>query len=70
MTPDKTRQSVTAICFLSGVLVSLNAVRDSRIFWPPEALWAALQSAQRFELTAGLVLIVVALLSSVLFRQD
>jgi len=70
MTPDKTRRVLTAVGFLSGVLVSLNALRDAKTFWPPDALWATLQSAQRFELTAGLALIVGTVLTSVLFRQD
>jgi hypothetical protein len=70
MTPEKTRRTLTAIGFLSGVLASLNALRDARSLWPPDALWAALQSPQRFELTAGLALIVVALLASILLKRD
>ena len=70
MTPDKTRRAVTAIGFLSGVLASLNALRNARIFWPPEALWATLQSAQRLEFTAGIALSVVTLLTSILLKED
>mgnify|MGYP001198642814 CR=1 FL=1 len=70
MTPDKTRRALIAVGFLSGVLAILDALRDARILWPPDGLWAGLQSAQRFELTVGLALIVVAVLASILFKRD
>jgi len=70
MTPEKTRRAATAIGFLSGVLASLNALRDARIVWPPDALWATLQGTQRLELTAGLALIVLSALTSVLLKED
>jgi hypothetical protein len=70
MTPEKTRRAVTAVGFLSGVLASLDAMRDARIFWPPDAVWAALRSPQRLELVGGLALMLVTLLSSVLQRRD
>ena len=28
--------------FLSGVLACLDAVRDTRVLWPPDVLWQAL----------------------------
>ena len=70
MTPEKTRRVATAVGFLSGVLAGLDALRDSRIFWPPDAVWAALRSPQRLELAGGLALIGVTLLSSVLQPRD
>ncbi len=47
--------------FLCGVLSSLDALRDARIFWPPDAVWDALRNPQRVELAGGIALIVVAL---------
>ncbi|MFZ0859539.1 MAG: hypothetical protein ABR881_07205 [Candidatus Sulfotelmatobacter sp.] len=70
MTSEKQRRVATAVGFLSGVLASLDALRDARIFWPPDAVWAALRSPQRLELAGGLALILVTLLTSVLMRQD
>jgi hypothetical protein len=70
MTPEKARRALTAVGFLSGVLASLDALRDARIFWPPDAVWAALRSPQRVELAGGLALIVITLLASVLLKQD
>ena len=70
MTPDKTRRVLTAVGFLSGVLASLDALRDAKILWPPDALWAVLRSPQRLELGGGLALIGVTLLTSVLQRRD
>jgi hypothetical protein len=70
MTPEKKRRILTAVGFLSGVLACLDAMRDASIFWPPDAVWAALRSYQRLEFGGGLALIVVALLTSVLFGLD
>jgi len=70
MTPEKKRRVATAAGFLSGVLAGLDAVHDARIFWPPDAVWAALPHPQRLELGAGLTLIVVTLLSSGLRPRD
>ena len=70
MTPEKTRRALTAVGFLSGVLASLDALRDARIYWPPDAVWAVLRSPQRLELAGGLALIAVTVLSSVLQRRD
>jgi hypothetical protein len=70
MTPEKQRRVATAVGFLSGVLASLDALDDARIFWPPDAVWAALQPPQRLELGGGLTLIVVTLLTAALHRRD
>lgn len=61
MTEDKQRRVATAIGFLAGVLASLDALRDAKILWPPDAMWQALQHSQRLELGGGIALIVVTL---------
>ena len=66
MTPEKGVRVATAVGFLSGVLASLDALRDSSILWPPDVVWEALRGPQRLELGGGLALIVVTLLTSVL----
>ena len=70
MTSDKKSRIATAVGFLAGVLASLDALRDVRILWPLDALWAALRSPQRLEIGGGIALMLVTLLSSVLMRQD
>jgi hypothetical protein len=65
MTPEKKRRVATAVGFLSGMLAVLDALRDARILWPPDALWEALRGPQRPELGAGLALIVVTLIVSI-----
>jgi len=70
MTSDKKNRIATAVGFLAGVLASLDALRDVRILWPLDALWAALRSPQRLEIGGGIALMLVTLLSSVLMRQD
>jgi hypothetical protein len=70
MTPDKKRRVATAVGFLSGVLASLDALRDARFFWPPDAVWEGLRNPQRLELGGELALVVVTLLTSVLQRRD
>ncbi|MGC1450026.1 MAG: hypothetical protein WA830_08325 [Candidatus Sulfotelmatobacter sp.] len=69
MTPGKKRRVATAVGFLSGVLASLDALRDATILWPPDAVWNALRSPQRLELGAGVALIVVTLVTSALQRR-
>jgi hypothetical protein len=69
MTPDKQRRVATAVGFLSGVLACMNAMRDAAVFWPPDVVWQALRGPQRLELTAGIVLIVVTFLTSVMQRR-
>jgi len=61
MNPDKQRRVATAVGFLCGVLSGLDALRDARIFWPPDAVWDALRNPQRVELGGGIALIVLAL---------
>jgi hypothetical protein len=69
MTPEKKRRVATAVGFLSGMLAVLDALRDARILWPPDALWEALRGPQRLELGAGLALMVVTLIVSVVRQQ-
>jgi hypothetical protein len=66
MTPDKKGRIATAVGFLTGVLASLDALRETRILWPPDAVWATLRSPQRLELGGGIALIVITLLTSAL----
>ncbi len=61
MTPEKKRRVATAVGFLWGVLACLDALRDARILWPPDAVWEALRNRQRVELGGGIALIVVSL---------
>jgi hypothetical protein len=70
MTSDKKNRIATAVGFLAGVLASLDALRDVRILWPPNALWTVLQSPQRLELGAGLAFIVVTVLASLLWLRN
>ena len=70
MTPEKQRRVATAVGFLSGVLAGLDAMRDGRIYWPPDAAWAALRSPQRVELGGGLTLVMVTLVISWLRPQS
>jgi hypothetical protein len=70
MTAEKQRRAVTAAGFLFGVLACMDALRDDRVLWPLDALWATLQSRQRLEFGGGITLILVALVSSVLLRKE
>jgi hypothetical protein len=70
MTSDKKSRIVNAVGFLSGVLASLDAVRDARTVWPLDALWRGLRSPQRLELGGGVALIVVTLAISVFRRRE
>jgi hypothetical protein len=70
MTPEKSRRVATAVGFLSGVLAIMDALRDSRIMWPPDAVWETLQGAQRLEAGGGLALIVVTLVISAVRWQN
>jgi hypothetical protein len=69
MTPEKQRRVATASGFVSGVIACLDAVRDARTVWPPDALWNGLRTPQRLELGAGIVLMVVSLLTSIFLRS-
>lgn len=65
MTQEKKRRVATAVGFLSGVLACLDALRDTRILWPPDAVWEALRNPQRMELGGGIALMVVSLALSI-----
>jgi hypothetical protein len=47
------------------MLACLDALRDAKVVWPPDAAWAALPHAQRLEMVGGITLILVALVVSV-----
>lgn len=65
----KSRRVTTAIAFLSGVLACLDALRDAKVLWPPNVVWAALRHPQRLEMGAGIALILVSLVIT-LVRQS
>jgi len=65
MRSGKSRQVATAVGFLSGLLASLDALRDVKILWPADALWEGLHNAQRLELGGGIALILVSLVIAV-----
>ena len=65
MTPEKKRRVATAGMFLAGVLACLDAVKDARIFWPPDVVWEGLNNPNRLKLRAGIALIVVSFVISV-----
>jgi hypothetical protein len=69
MTPEKQRRVATASGFVSGVIACLDAVRDAKHVWPPDALWEGLRAPQRLELGAGMVLMMVSLVTSILLRS-
>jgi hypothetical protein len=69
MHPEKKRRIATAVGFLSGVLASLDALRDARIFWPPDVVWQGLRGAQRLELGAGVALMLVTFLTSIVANR-
>jgi hypothetical protein len=61
-TAGKSRRLASAVGFLAGILACLNAVRDAKVLWPPEALWMALPHPQRLELGAGIALVVASVI--------
>jgi len=65
MTSHKKKRLATALGFLSGVLACLDALRDARLLWPPDLVWAGLPSPQRLELGGGIALIVVSLIFAI-----
>ena len=65
MTADKQLRVATAAGFLAGVLACLNALRDAKVVWPPDAAWAVMPHAQRLEIGAGIAMILIAVLVSV-----
>jgi hypothetical protein len=48
------------------VLACLDAVKDARIFWPPDVVWEGLRNPDRLKLGAGIALIVVSFVTSAL----
>ncbi|HEV3512750.1 MAG TPA: hypothetical protein VGS05_13675 [Candidatus Sulfotelmatobacter sp.] len=64
-TSSKPRRMVTALGFLSGILACLDAVRDAKVLWPPDAVWAALRHPQRLEFGGGMALVVVSLVTAI-----
>ena len=66
MNQRKKRRIATAVGFVSGVLACLDALRDARLLWPPDALWEALRPSQRLEFGAGIALMLVTLITAAL----
>jgi|tagenome__1003787_1003787.scaffolds.fasta_scaffold20990087_2 hypothetical protein len=68
---NKGRRIGTAAGFLSGVITCLDAMREAKVSWPPEAIWQVLRRPQRLELCGGIALIVVTLVMSIVAaRRD
>lgn len=70
MMAEKQRRVATAAGFLLGVLACVDVLRDDRVLWPPDALWASLGSPQHLKLGMGIALILLSLLGSVLWRNN
>jgi hypothetical protein len=70
MVSDKKRRVMTAAGFLSGVIACLDAIRDVKVSWPPDALWQVLRHPQRLELCGGIALIVVTFVTSMIARGN
>ncbi len=70
MPSSKGRRVATALGFLSGVITCMDAMRDAKVSWPPDALWDALNRPHRLELCAGVLLIVVTLVTSILASRN
>ena len=70
MTPEKKRRVAIAGIFLSGVLACLDAIKDARIYWPPEVVWEGLRNPDRLKPGAGIALIVVSFVTSVLRQRS
>jgi hypothetical protein len=66
MSETKDLRILAAVGFLAGVLACLDAVRDARVLWPPEALWNVLQHRQHLELGAGVAVIMVAIVTNIM----
>jgi hypothetical protein len=62
----KGRRVATAVGFLAGMLACLNALRDAKVAWPPDAAWSVMPHAQRLEMGAGITMILAALVVSVI----
>ncbi len=70
MTSEKKRRVANALGFVSGVIASLDAIRDQNILWPPSVLWDVLRHPQRIELAAGIMLMVVTLVLAIVRKQS
>jgi hypothetical protein len=70
MASDKARRIGTAVGFLSGVIACLDALREAKVYWPPDVVWQALRGPQRLELGGGIVLIVVTFVISIARRSE
>jgi hypothetical protein len=70
MDTDKKTRVANAVGFVSGVIASMDAIRDQRTLWPPAALWDALRHGQRLELAAGVALIVVTLVLAIARKRS
>lgn len=68
MTEDKKQRVATAVGFLSGVLACTGAIRDSKVFWPPDVLWESLSHAHRLEFGGGIALALVTFVVSIVSR--
>jgi hypothetical protein len=51
------------------VLACLDVLKDARIFWPPDVVWAGLTNPNRLKLGAGIALIVVSFVMSVVRQR-
>jgi len=70
MTPEKKRRVSHALGFVSGVLACLDAIRDKKTAWPPAELWSELRSMQRIELAAGIALILITIVLSIVRKSS
>jgi hypothetical protein len=66
VTADQKSRVATAAGFLSGVLACLDALRDAHVVWPPDAAWVLMSNPHRLEFGAGVALIVVTIVVSLL----
>jgi hypothetical protein len=60
---------MTAAGFLCGLFACLDALRDARVVWPPDAAWAVMTSAHRWEFGCGAALMVVTMIVSVVRQR-
>ena len=70
MTPEKKRRIAMAGMFLSGVIACLDALKDARIFWPPDVVWEGLRNPDRLKLVAGIALMLLSFVTSVLLQRS
>jgi hypothetical protein len=65
---DKKRRIAFAAAFLTAVLAAVKAVGDATVFWPLSSLWQQLRGPQRFQLVGGIVVAVVMIGLSLMYR--